>query len=66
MIGKKRGLTVCLVNIFSLIIAFIIAFMLYKPVANLIIQNTDIDDNLKTIIKSNIPISDTNLSVEAS
>ena len=40
--------------------------MLYKPVANLIIQNTDIDDNLKTIIKSNIPISDTNLSVEAS
>lgn len=66
LIGKKRGLTVCLVNIFSLIIAFIIAFMLYKPVANLIIQNTDIDDNLKTIIKSNIPISDTNLSVEAS
>lgn len=65
LIGKKRGLTVCLVNIFSLLIALIMAFMFYKPVGNLIIQKTNIDENVKTIIVSNIPISDTNLNVEA-
>lgn len=58
IIGMKKGLTVCLVNIFSFIIALVVALMLCKPVGNYIMEKTPIGDNIKTTIKQSMPMSD--------
>ena len=50
-IGFKRGLTGSLLKIASFFIALIIAFLSYKPVANLVIANTNWDDNLQASIE---------------
>lgn len=63
LVGKARGLTVTLVNVFSFIIALAVAFMLCKPVGNFIIEKTDIDNNIKQTIKENIPMNDANFSI---
>ncbi len=65
LIGMKKGLTVCAVNFFSLIIALVVAFSLCKPAANFIIANTTIDDVISQNIKSAIPLSNTNVNMEA-
>ncbi len=57
IIGMKKGLTVCLVNIFSFIIALVLALMLCKPVGNFIMEKTPIGDNIQTTIKQNMPMS---------
>ncbi len=50
--GYKKGLTGSILKIISFILALIIAFVLYKPVASYIIENTDWDDNIeKTIVE---------------
>ena len=46
-LGYKKGLTKSLIKIFSFIIAIIVAAILFKPVSNFIIQNTELDDNIK-------------------
>lgn len=51
-LGYKRGLTGCLLKIISFILAIVIACILFKPVANIIINNTQIDDDLEKSIKS--------------
>lgn len=58
ILGRKRGLTVCLVNIFSLIIALVVAFMFCKPVGNYIMERTPVGSNIKSQIKQSIPMSD--------
>ena len=55
--GKHKGLTVCLVNILSFLVALILAIMLCHPVENSIINGTDIDDKMASDIKSNIQIN---------
>ena len=57
IIGMKKGLTVCLVNIFSFIIALVVAVMLCKPVGNFIMEKTPIGDNIQTSIKQSMPMS---------
>ena len=47
VIGYKRGLTKSLIKILSFVIAVIIAAIFYKPVSNYVIENTQIDDNIK-------------------
>ncbi len=64
LIGKHNGMIVSLINIFSLIIALVLAFLLCKPVGNTIIENTNFDENLKTVISERIPMSDTEINVE--
>lgn len=50
-IGFKRGLTGSLLKIASFFIALIIAFLFYKPVADLVIANTNWDDDLQASIE---------------
>ena len=63
-IGKHNGMIVSLINIFSLIIAFGVAFLLCKPVGNFLIEKTNIDDNIKTFIIQKMPMSDTQINIE--
>ena len=49
-IGYKQGLVKVAIKIASFFIAIIIALILYKPVSNIIINNTQIDDNIQNSI----------------
>ena len=62
ILGRHKGLTVCLVNFFSLIIALIVALMAYKPISNHLYE-TSIGENLKQVIKQNIPMSEEDFQV---
>lgn len=48
--GYKKGLTKCVIKILSFVIAIIIAVVLFKPISNFVINNTEIDDNIKNSI----------------
>ena len=48
--GYRKGLTKCVIKILSFIIAVVVAAVLFKPVSNFIIQNTEIDDNIKEAV----------------
>ena len=52
LIGYKKGLTGSLIKLVSFAIALILAIVLYKPVANIIKQNTQIDETIETTIIS--------------
>lgn len=55
-LGYRQGLVKAAIKILSFFIAIIIAFILYKPVSKLIVNNTSIDDNIKnTIIEKITP-----------
>lgn len=45
--GYQKGLTKCVIKILSFIIAVVVAAILFKPVSNFVIQNTEIDDKIK-------------------
>lgn len=49
-IGYKQGLVKSAIKILSFFIAIIVAFALYKPVSNIVVNNTQIDDNIKNEI----------------
>lgn len=49
-VGYKRGLTGSLIRILSFFIAICIAFMLFKPVSNIVIDNTKFVENIQTSI----------------
>nr|MBP3680921.1 CvpA family protein [Clostridia bacterium] len=49
-IGYKRGLTGCLIKILSFFIAIVIALILFKPVSSMVINNTQIDENIQSSI----------------
>ena len=51
IIGYVRGLTGSLIKILSFVLSIIIAFVLFIPISNLIINNTKIDDNLEQSIR---------------
>lgn len=51
-LGYKRGLTGSLLKIVTFLLALIIAFILFKPVSNFIINNTKLDESLESSIKS--------------
>lgn len=48
--GYKKGLTKCIIKILSFVIAIVIAVVLFKPISNFVIDNTQIDDNIKNSI----------------
>ena len=52
--GYKKGLMKVLFKIVSFILALIIALILHGPISNFIINNTNIDENLETLIINNI------------
>ena len=52
-IGYKKGLINVIFNICAFLIAILVTLILYKPVSNLIINNTDIDNRIKEVIINN-------------
>lgn len=63
IIGYLRGLTGCLIKILSFVLSLVIAFILFVPVSNFVIENTQIDENLEKSIREMI-ISDNKSSEE--
>ncbi len=64
LIGMKKGLTVCLVNIFAVIIAIVVALAFCNPLAEFAITKTEIGENVKQVIKNNIPMSGTEINIQ--
>ena len=54
IIGYVRGLTGSLIKIVSFVLSIVIAFLLFIPISNLIINNTQIDENLEQSIREMI------------
>lgn len=52
--GYRKGLTGSLLKIVSFLLAVIIAFVLFKPVSNFIISNTNWDENLEQGIRNTV------------
>ncbi len=52
--GYRRGLVSVIFKLLVSVVALIIVWFLYKPVANLIINNTTIDEKLVTAIEKSI------------
>ncbi len=53
IIGYKKGLINVIFNICAFLLAIVITIILYKPVSNIIIENTNIKENIKTTIMNN-------------
>lgn len=54
IIGYVRGLTGSLIKIVSFVLALVVAFVLFIPVSTVIINNTQIDENIETSIREMI------------
>ena len=52
--GYRRGLVNIMFSVLSFIVALIIMFVLYKPVANMIMTKTQLDENLTAAIEANL------------
>ena len=52
-LGYKKGLIKVAVKLCAFIIALVVTLVFYKPVSNLIIENTELDDNIKNVIIEN-------------
>lgn len=52
-LGYKRGLVKVAVKLCAFLIAIIVTFAFYKPVSNLIIDNTQLDEKIEDIIIEN-------------
>ena len=63
-LGYKKGLTKSFLKIFTFIIALVISFVLFKPISNIIINNTDIDENLQKAIEEKFNQSEENKQLE--
>ena len=48
--GYKKGLTKCIIKIASFFIAIIVAVMFYKPVSDIVIEKTSIDESIESSI----------------
>lgn len=57
-IGKQIGLARCLVNIIAFMLSTVLAVSWYKPLGTFLIQNTMIDENIKSSIKSTVQVRD--------
>lgn len=55
IIGYKKGLVEVVFNICAFLIALVVALILYKPVSNIVIKNTNIYGKIReTIVNNNI------------
>ena len=59
-VGYKKGLINVIFSICAFLIAILVTLILYKPVSNLIINNTDIDDQIKEVIINNNQVNENN------
>ena len=49
-LGYKQGLVKSAIKILSFFIAIVVAFVIYRPISNVIITKTTIDDNIRNAI----------------
>ena len=56
----KKGFASCLLNLISFILAIVLAFALFNPVADYIINNTELDDGLEKTIADMLGKKETN------
>lgn len=54
IIGYVKGLTGSLIKIVSFALSLVLAFMLFVPVSNFVINNTQIDENIEKTIREAI------------
>ena len=52
--GYIKGLTGSLIKILSFVLSLIIAFILFVPVSNFVIKNTEIDENIEKSIRETV------------
>ncbi len=52
--GYRRGLVAVLFKVLVFVVSLLIVFLLYKPVSNTIMENTQLDEWLSTAIRSNL------------
>ena len=52
-IGYKRGLINVIFNLCAFILAIVITWILYAPVTNLVINNTGLDESIKSVVIKN-------------
>ena len=57
-LGYKRGLAKCLLQVCTTLLALIVAFFLYKPFVNFVIDNTTIDENIQMSLENVMGIND--------
>lgn len=48
--GYRKGLIGVVFNLCAFLVAIIITWILYTPITNVVIKNTEIDDNIKNVI----------------
>lgn len=49
-LGYRKGLISLMIQLCAFIIAIVITLLIYKPIANLIIDNTELDENIQNAI----------------
>lgn len=64
IIGYIKGLTGSLIKILSFVLSLVVAFVLFIPVSNFIINNTQIDENLEKSIREMVITQDDKQKVE--
>ena len=52
-VGYKKGLVNVVFKVFAFLVALIITFILYKPITNLIVNHTQIDETIESVIIEN-------------
>ncbi len=52
-VGYKKGLVNVVFKVFAFLVALIITFILYKPITNLIVNHTQIDEKIESVIIEN-------------
>ena len=52
IMGYKRGLAKCLINVLAFLIAIVIAAMLFKPASIIVRETTEVDENIHSSIVS--------------
>lgn len=52
VLGYRKGLTKCLINVLAFLIAIVIAAMLFKPASAIVRANSEVDENIQSSIVS--------------
>lgn len=60
-LGYKKGLVGLVLKLCSFVLALVVSLILFKPVSNFVIDNTNFYDNIKTSI---VQIANTNMSTQ--
>lgn len=52
-LGYKKGLVKVIFNVFAFLIAIILTVILYRPITNVVINNTELDEKIANVIIEN-------------